>query len=76
MVKYFCDICGRELRIADRVQIPTDLDFVKTQSLIQGLALGTATSYCALSVTLNCKTSIKTTWRSASRVRKLFDINI
>ena len=44
MVKYYCDICGRELRVADRVQIPTDLDFVKTQSLIQGLALGTATS--------------------------------
>ena len=44
MVRFFCDICGRGLRIADRVQIPTDLDFVKTQSLIQGLALGTATS--------------------------------
>ena len=26
MVKYFCDICGRELRIADRVQIPTAFD--------------------------------------------------
>ena len=44
MVKYFCDICGRELRIADRVQIPTDLDLAMTQSLIQGLALATATS--------------------------------
>ena len=44
MVKYFCDVCGMELRIADRVQIPTDLDFAKTQSLIQGLSLGTATS--------------------------------
>ena len=44
MVKYYCDICGRELSIADRVQIPTDLDFVKTQSLIQGLALGSTTS--------------------------------
>ena len=32
--------------------------------------------YYALSVTLNCKTSTKITWRSASRVRKLFDINI
>ena len=84
MVKYFCDVCGRELRIADRVQITTDLDFVKTQSLIQGLALGTATrllcfdcySKLVLSVTLNCETSTKTTWRSASRVRKLFDIII
>ena len=44
MVKYFCDICEKELRIAERVQIPTDLDFAKTQSLIQGLALGSATS--------------------------------
>ena len=44
MVKYFCDVCGRELRIADRVQIPRDLDFAKTQSLIQGLDLGSATS--------------------------------
>ena len=44
MIKYFCDICGKELSIADRVKIPTDLDYVKTQSLIQGLALGSATS--------------------------------
>ena len=44
MIKYFCDICGKELSIADRVKIPTDLDLVKTQSLIQGLSLSSATS--------------------------------
>ena len=44
MVRYFCDVCGKELSIADRVKIPTDLDLVKTQSLIQGLSLSTATS--------------------------------
>ena len=42
MIKYFCDICGKELSIADRVQIPTDLDFEKTQNLIQDLGLGSA----------------------------------
>lgn len=44
MIKYYCDICGKELRISDKVQIPTDLDLVKTQGLIQGLSLGSATS--------------------------------
>lgn len=44
MIKYFCDICGKELRVADRIKILTDLDFVKAQSLITGLSLVPATN--------------------------------
>ena len=44
MVKYFCDVCEKELSIADRVQIPTDLDFLKTQDLVSGLSLASAIS--------------------------------
>ena len=60
MVKYFCDICGRELRIADRVQIPTDLDFVKTQSLITGLSLVSATDL----VCFDCYSQIQSKYES------------
>ena len=34
------DYCGD---IADRIKIPTDLDFIKTQSLVTGLSLVSAT---------------------------------
>ena len=44
MIKYFCDICGKELRVADRIKILTDLDFVNAQSLITGLSLVSATA--------------------------------
>lgn len=44
VIKYFCDICGKELRVADRIKILTDLDFVKAQSLITGLSLVPATN--------------------------------
>lgn len=44
MVKYLCDVCGKELSIADRIKIPTDLDILKTQSIMQNLMLGNATS--------------------------------
>ena len=60
MVKYFCDVCGKELRVADRIKIPTDLDFIKTQSLVTGLSLVSATAL----VCFDCYSQIQSKYES------------